>query len=120
MYYDRPSINLCLPRERRGPSEQIGVEAVLLGEPLHNVVYVVGGAFGDVEVGGLRVGVLTGLGADVLVIHAEPIEGVPDALEHGLAPYVGDPKHRLSLQVSSLRCEVEVGEAPVLLYDLTV
>src|SRR5215218_7156629 len=79
-----PSINIMRITGREDGSDDLGVEAVLLGELLHGVVHVVRRIVGYVEVGGLRVGVFVGLGADVLVVHAEHIQGVADALDHGL------------------------------------
>src|SRR5918997_1662996 len=71
-----PGISPRLDTPPAPASEHLGVEAVLLGEPLHGGVDVVGGAVRHVEVGGLRVRVLAGLGADVLV-------GAADREVHG-------------------------------------
>jgi hypothetical protein len=84
-------------------SEDFGVEA------LHSVVHVVCGIVGHVEGGGLRVVIFVGLRAEVLLVHAESVEGIADALHRGLVPNVRDPQHRLPWHdVSSSRREVEV------------
>jgi hypothetical protein len=45
----------------------------------------------------------------VLLVHAESVEGIADALHRGLVPNVRDPQHRLPWHdVSSSRREVEV------------
>ena len=68
-----------------------------LGELLHDVVHLVRGVVGHVEIGGPRVVDLVRLGANVLVVKAQPVEGVADALHGGFAPDVRDPQHRLPL-----------------------
>src|SRR5918998_2189979 len=115
-----PGISPRLDTPPAPASEHLGVEAVLLGEPLHGGVDVVGGAVRHVEVGGLRVRLLAGLGADVLVVHAQLVEDVAYGLDRALVPHVGHPQHRLSLHGSPSGSEVVVGEAAVLLYELSV
>jgi hypothetical protein len=90
-------------------SEDFGVEALLFGALLYSFVHVVCGIVGHVEGGGLRVVIFVGLRADVLLVHAESVEGIADALHRGLVLNVRDPQHRLPWHdVSSSRREVEV------------
>src|SRR5918992_4341753 len=105
-----PGISTRLATPPAPGSEHLGVEAVLFGQPLHGGVDVVGGSVRHVEVGGLRVRVLAGLGADVLVVHAQLVEGVAYGLDRGLVPRIGYPEHRLSLHTSPSGREVVVGE----------
>src|SRR5919107_2558358 len=102
----------------RSPSEDLGVQTVLLREPSEEVVGVARELALDLEVCGLGEGILVGFRVYVLVVDSKLVQGVTYSLEVLLILHIPRAQHRIAHDYRLP--EIVLGKHALLLQELPV